>query len=379
MFTVEFGDNSSVNVIATGNVDGDADIEIIAGGWSNAWFSIAGGNPTPQIEWTLGDSLQPFSFLGGEGLGAELTFLAGATDGTLRFARFDTADGDIALSGELGPYGDFDAAFAVVDYDDDGTREALLAAEDENNVETRVLAYDLAANTVDWSTSGAVIEGGPSDLAYADFTGDEREELVVLTDAGGLRVYEVGTSAPLYEHPGTVAGSADVAVVDLDGAGMPEIVATMENRVVVFSRTATGFAMTGTSAQFLGLAAMEVTDIDGDGATDIFVLYNDWREPGSRLARLDRLLLLQGDTALGQSATDMATERSSFARKNLVLWNSTFMSELFAADPSTGAVVWRAPPFFGFIQSDSVRYHDLTGSGDWSISVGSSPGITLTR
>ncbi len=376
MFTVNFGDNSSIYVIATGNLDGDADVEIFISGGNDPWFAIAGGNPTPQIEWTPTVSQQPFGFLGGERLGAELAFLAATPDGDMRFVQFDTADGDLALSGGLGAYSDFDAAFAVVDYDDDGAREALLAAEDENNVQTRAIAYDLAANAVEWSATGAISEGGPTDIAYADFTGDGRDELVVLTDTGGLRVYEVGTSAPLYERPGAVAGSADVAVVNLDGIGMPEIVATMDNRVVVFSRNSTGFAITATSARFAGLMAMEITDIDGDDATDIFVLYGT---ESSRLARLDRFLLLRGDATLGQWATDMTTERSSFARKNLVFWRSTFTSDLFAADPISGAEVWRAPQFNGFIGPDSVRYHDLAGNGNWSISVGAGPGVTLTR
>jgi len=90
-------------------------------------------------------------------------------------------------------------------------------------------------------------------------------------------------------------------------------------------------------------------------------------------------LALQGEATLGQWATDMTTERSSFARKNLVFWRGGFMSEVFAADPTSGAEVWRAPRFYGFIGPDSVRYHDLAGNGDWSIAVGAAPGITLTR
>jgi hypothetical protein len=380
LFTVEFGDNASVNVIATGNVDGDADVEIISGGWSNAWFSIAGGSPSPQIEWTFddGSSLNAFGFLGGERLGADLTYLVGEPDGNLRFAHFDTADGNIAFGGALGT-GQLDAAFAVADYDDDGADEALLAAEADNNSETRVLAYDLAGNAVEWSTTGAALEDRPTDVAYADFTGDGRDELVVLTLNGGLRVYRVGTDAPLYERPGVaLGGSADVAVVNLDGAGPLEIVATIDNRVVVFSRNATGFEITATSARFAVLTAMEITDVDGDGATDIFVLYGDSGQP-ARLARLDRFLAQRGETTLGQWATDMTTERSSFARKNLVFWREDFMSEVFAADPTSGAEVWRAPRFYGFIGSDSVRYHDLAGNGDWSIAVGAAPGVTLTR
>jgi hypothetical protein len=376
LFSIEFGNNAGVGAIAAGNLDADGGIEIIAGGSSSAWFGVAGRNPNPEIEWRLGDSLEAYGFLGGEELGAELTFLAAATDGNLRFARFDTADGDIALSGPLSTSGDLDAALAVADYDDDGVREALLAAEDENNVETHVLAYDLAANAMEWSTGGGVAESGPADIAYADFTGDGQDELVVLTEAGGLRVYDVGLSTPIYERAGvTAAESADVAVANLDGDGALEILATIDNRVVVFSRSPTGFDVTATSAQFVGIAAMEVTDIDGDGATDIFVLHGD----SGQLARLNRFLLLQGNATLGQPATDMTTERSSFARKNLVFWRRDFVSDVFAADPVSGAEIWRGPRFNGFIGPDSVRYHDLAGNGDWSISVGASPGVTLTR
>lgn len=381
LFTVELGDNASIHVIATGNLDADADIEIITGGGS-AEFAIAGGSPTPQIEWVLGDGgtiEDAWGFIGGERHGAELVFLVAGSDGNQHFARFDTAAGDIAVSGELGTYGDFDAAFAVVDYDDDGVREALLATEDVNNVETRVLAYDLSADVIEWSASGGISESGPADVAYGDFTGDGRDELVVLTEGSGLRVYDVAGDALLYERPGAFTGASDVAVANLDGAGLPEIVATMDNRLVVFSRNATGFVITETSAGFGSLAAVEVTDIDGDGMmTDIFLLYGTL-SGSTRLARLDASLQLRGDVLLGQAATDMTTERSSFARKNLVFWNSTFMSELFAADPIAGAVIWRAPRFFGFIPPDSVRYHDVAGNGDWSISVGAGAGITLTR
>jgi VCBS repeat protein len=377
LFTVKFGDNSSIGVIATGNVDGDSNVEIIVAGGNEPYFFIAGGSPIPQIEWSPDNSLQPFGFLGGERLGAELAFLVATPD--MRFARFNTANGDIALSGQVGTYSDLDAAFAVVDYDDDGVQEALLAIGDVNNVAVSAAAYNLGSNAVEWSAVGANGELGPADVAYADFTGDGHDELVVLTDEGSVRVYNVFANSLLYERLAAVGGASEVAAEDLDHDGMAEIVATIDSRVVVFSRTVTGFAITATSAQFVGLAAMEVTDIDGDGATDILVLYNDWRQPGTRLARLDRSLLLRGEATLGLAATDMTTERSSFARKNLVFWRSDFTSDLFAADPVSGAVVWRGPRFNGFIGPDSVRFHDLAGNGNWSISVGADPGVTLTR
>jgi hypothetical protein len=381
IFTAQFGLNSSISAIATGNLDGDAGIEIFFSGGNDPWFAIAGGSPTPQIEWTPPPELQPYGFLGGEEFGADLAFLVATPNNSNRFARFGTANGDIALSGEIGTYGDLDAAFAIVDYDDDNAREALVAIGDANNVAVRALAYNLGSNAVEWSAVGTNPNGelGAADVAYGDFTGDGHDDLVVLSDEGSLRVYDVVANNMLYERLGAFAAASDVAVANLDGAGMPEIVATIDNRVVVFSRTSNGFAITATSAQFVGLSAMEVTDIDGDGATDIFVLYNDWSQPGPRLARLDRFLLSRGEAMLGRAATDMTTERSSFARKNLVFWNSDFASDLFAADPISGAEIWQGPRFHGFIGPDSVRYHDLAGNGNWSISVGSSPGITLTR
>ena len=375
LFTIELDVNSSLDVIAAGNLDADGDIELIVSGAT--FFSIAGGNPAPQIEWQFDDpaSLTVGGFSGGDRRGSELLFLAGANDGTHRIARFDTGDADISLSGPIADYEDGDAAFVAVDYDDDGDDEALLAAESSDPQETRVLAYDLAGNAVEWSDS-TLGERGPGDIAYGDFTGDGHDELVVLTEDGALQVYDVAGGALLYARPADCCGMAtEVIVADLDGIGAPEILATIEHHVVVFSRTQTGFAITATSAQFLGMNAMEVTDVDGDGEREVFVLYGT----PARLARLDDSLLLRGDAALGRDATDMTTEASSFARKNLVFWTRSFTSEIFAADPTTGAEVWRAPGLRDFVGRDSLRYHDLAGNGDLSISVGVGAGVILTR
>lgn len=377
LFAIEYADEG-VGAIATGNLDADGGIEILAA--AAGFLGVADPTPAPAIEWLRGDgsTLEASSgFLGGDRLGTELVYLVGASDGQQRFARFDTTDGEIALGSALGNWGDFDAGFALVDYDDDGDTEALLATEDVGNVETRLLAFDFSSDGVEWSNAAGTAEGGPADVAYGDFTDDGRDDLVVLTESGALRVFDLAENTLVYERPGA-GPAASVAAADLDGDGVAEILAAIDNRVVAFSRTPTGFAVTATSSQFFGLLAMEVTDIDGDGAHDIFVLYREGIEP-PRLARLDASLLLRSEATLAHDATHMMTEGSSFARKNLVFWRRDFTSDLFAADPVTGAEVWRAPRFNGFIGPDSVRFHDFASTGDWSISVGNGVGATLTR
>jgi FG-GAP-like repeat/FG-GAP repeat len=127
-----------------------------------------------------------------------------------------------------------------------------------------------------WLRSG----GAAEDVAAADLDGDGRADLVVadgVTVNSRALVLTQNPAAPgQFLAPrglptGSASGSQDVAVADVNGDGLADIVLGASNSVVVLYQRAGGFAPPVLLAAGLKALGVAADDLDGDGLTDIVV------------------------------------------------------------------------------------------------------------
>ena len=119
--------------------------------------------------------------------------------------------------------------------------------------------------------------GHPVDLAVGDFNGDGRDDAVAACD-GSVRFIDVTTGVTLRSfvpYPG-FAGAVRVAVADVDGDGVPEVITgagpgAPGGHVKVFNG-ATGelhFSFFTQASSYTGGVFVAAGDLDGDGKADI--------------------------------------------------------------------------------------------------------------
>lgn len=294
-----------------------------------------------------------------------------------RLFTLNPANGDLTYSPEI-PQGDawWDPADLVVtDFDNDGTDEAFISVADR--IDSAVGAYEFFAGQLRFRSP--ILPDGPVvDIDRGDFNGDGSDDLVALTANGGLRVYDVvGGGALLWSETIPPGGSA-VAVANLDGAGLPEIIATTYQQVIVFARASptAPFVRRYETALFDYGGDMTVGDVDGDGLAEIFFMFDSPRivqrfnhrlEPGTRFF-------------LPWTAESLSIEASAFGRKNLVAtYYDPAGSELRILDPVLGEEIWRSPPIPGAFAPNSIHFVDIAGDGVLRLAFGTSSGVFLTR
>jgi hypothetical protein len=116
---------------------------------------------------------------------------------------------------------------------------------------------------------------GPRDLAIEDFDGDGINEVAFNdTQRRSIRIFGWdGTAFPLEENVGTNGVTVDMEIADLDGDGLPDIVAGSNSpNVAWLSNSPTGFG----SPMFLDDTRthfqVELADLDADGLMDVVSL-----------------------------------------------------------------------------------------------------------
>ncbi len=371
-----------VPAIAVGDVDHDGEPELL---WGSATpgpsITMAGGTPL-EIESTTADL--PYGALLGPYLGGELArrpvdapaVLFATTrsmHGGARLVGMDATTGDLNVSSNLGAPGNGNVALTVADYDSDGTDEALLASSSGDTAYHR--AYDFFGASSEWDSNFASTQNGVA-VAYGDLTGDGHADLAAIDLQGVVRAYDISNNALLWTGP-VLADGRDIAIAELSGSGRPEIVVAAADRIRIYSRDGNvTFVQTRLNGSSLpGLRDIEVGDIDGDGALEIFALYGT----PSSVQRLDAALTVRGGFDYWRFSRGLSIERSSFARKNLVLIDDIEGDQLVVVDPHSGDEIWESPALLGTIARDGVHFVDVTGNGTLRISVATSLGMYLTR
>lgn len=373
-----------VRAIATGDVDGDGESELVWGSSTpGAAITIAGGAPL-DIEWTTADLsygalLGPY--VGGQlarrpGDAAVLFATTRSGFGGARLIGMDATTGDLSVGLGQGAPGNGNFALTVADYDGDGTDEALLASSSSDTAYLR--AYDFFGDAIDWEATFPSALNGVA-IAQGDLTGDARPEVAAIDEDGVVRAYEIGSGSPFWTGP-TLTNGRDIAIAELNGGGWPEIVVAAADRVYVFSRDGSAsYAQTHVSASPLpGLRDIEIGDVDGDGVLEIFALYGlEGTVPPTSVQRLDATLSVQGGFDYWRWARGLTIERSVFPRKNLVFIEKIEGDQIVVVDSDSGDEIWESPTLLGSIARDGVHFVDVDGV--LRIAVATSLGMYLTR
>jgi hypothetical protein len=377
-----------VPAIATGDVDNDGDLELVWGSTvPGPSITIAGGTPL-DVEWSTADLAHGAlvgPYVGGElarrpsGAPSVLFATTRSAGSGARLVGMNATTGDLTVSSDLGSPGNGNLAVTVADYDNDGTQEALLASSSGGTAYHR--AFDFFGGATEWNSTFASTDNGVA-VAYGNLTGDTRSELVSIDRQGVVRAYAIGSSTPFWTSA-TLTNGRDVAIAELTGGGRPEIVVGAADRVRIYSSDNATSTYTQTrinAAALPDLRDIEVVDIDGDGALEVFALYGlETSVMPTSVQRLDGTLTVRGSFDYWRWARGLTVERSSYPRKNLVLIEKIEGDQIIVVDPDSGDEIWQSPTLLGSIARDGVHFVDVAGNGTLRISVATSRGMYLTR
>jgi outer membrane protein assembly factor BamB len=176
---------------------------------------------------------------------------------------------------------------------------------------------------------------------------------------------------------------ADVAVADLDGDGVQEVIALAGGLVQAYRRATSGpapYVLAGNVAA-VGGSDLLVADCDGDLAPEIYVL-SPSSGAGASLSRFDRALAPAGAAPLPVGARSLHLEDLGDPRKNLVVataydaYGSSSARELVAVDARSGEVVWRISGFRGAVSPAGPSY---LGAAPRTIAFGTDSGMYATH
>lgn len=122
-----------------------------------------------------------------------------------------------------------------------------------------------------------------------------------------------------------------------------------------------------------------VADVDGDAVPEIFVL-ESLSFSGRIVKRFDRTLRPVSSFAVPDYTHSLHLEELPGGRKNLLLGMMVGGDHhLRAADPVTGAEIWRSPRLPGEVAKNSVRYLDVFPSTGPEIVYATRRGMNVTR
>ena len=294
--------------------------------------------------------------------------------GGSRLLAMDPATGAVTVSAEVDSNWSRDSGFSAGDVLGTGVDQLLLST---SNLYTNYFAaFDLAAGARKWSSPTTSGQGVA--IAHADLNQDGIDDFIGLTSDGHVQAWDVAHQTLIWGSDALGSGQ-DLAVADLDGDHVPELLALTADHLLVFTagsgtyRQTASYAVSGTQ--------LLVADTDGDTRPEVYVLASSFGAGGT-IYQLDNTLKLLNSWPM-QGASALALERSAFGRKNLVVaTGDTFggaPSLLRIVDPSSGKLVWSSPPLAGLVPRASISFCDPAGTGALRLAWGTSTGMFVTR
>ncbi len=236
------------------------------------------------------------------------------------FARIFDADGNTERTGFFAYESDFQGGQQVIqiDTDHDGQRESIVAGDSE----VTIYESNGSVHTTFYPYTENYNQG--INLAVIDLEGDGTIEIITGTENGGGPHVRVFNKDGVLINPGFFAyaenfrGGVNIAVGDLDGDGLQEIITGADYgggpHVRVFSKHGNlvnpGFF--AFDENFRGGVNVAVGDTDGDGIDEVITGPGTGGQPEVRVYRNDGTLLssfyafdVSGNTGVEVSATDI--------------------------------------------------------------------------
>ena len=397
--------------LAVGDSDNDGQIEIIwAAGIAHSGpdrLVVAGINPTVNIEWSSNDlsiitphlASSTKMVLDGPFTGAYFANTSLAGQKQVLFASASTSSGYhgtrligidpytsfATLSSEQGSNSNRTATMCVVDYDADGIDETFLATSSFYN--GYFSAYDFQADIREW-TSPLLINSQQRGIATvsADINANAAADLISLTNDGVIYIYDMLNQALLWQSPTLAGNGLDIAVRDLNGDGIQEIITLTTNTLSVFERLGASYVLRGTAKTLLEAQTLEIGDANGDGLPEIFVSTNEtisFINDSTDIHVLDGLTLNElAVYSVTGTVTDILYDKPLLSEANLLLSVNNSYSGINAIQKTNalhGGMVWNIQNLLGKPQQNSAHLADINNDGKKEIMFGTDHVMYISR
>lgn len=275
---VPSADSATLSAVVVADINGDGNADILATDrTSNRVFVAAGDGAggigpatTPSTQVGPGGTTPvdlALADITGDGIADIVTANEGSDDVSVIPALAGGGFGGAAVyATRIGANGDAPTALAIADVDGDDHVDVVTA--DRNSDDVVVLkgtAGGALAAPIKFSTLDGTRGDGPADVAVADVTGDGLPDIVTANASHDISILAKSGAGVAFDAPIVLAtgddsitgrGPADVKIADVTGDSIPDILVTSTT-----SADLSVFVGTGDG----GFAAAKVIDVDSGG------------------------------------------------------------------------------------------------------------------
>ncbi len=353
--------------LAIGNLDGDPSIEVFCIE-SNNVFTVMSPDQEAPLDWRLDTNQHLRGYFGhpvvadtAEGQ-KNVVFKIGG-HGSARLGVLDANTGTASARPLPGNIFNTAGSILVNDYDNDGSDDLFI------NYSDWLVAYDMVGDVIDWFSPP---DGGYRRYtAQGDMDGDSHTDVVTVDFSNYIHVHDVFGEKVLWKSPNPVtnASVSALAVADLDGDEVLEIVVATYGDLQVYSRSGLEYVSSGTIEGHF-ITDMQIGDIDGDGQPEIMAMVESGG--GSKVILYDGKTLAQkGDYVVEGAVYDLQLHAIPDERPLLYVAHQLLQSpssssygyHISALNAVDGRVIWTSPRLNGELFLDSVSLADADGDG----------------
>ena len=286
-------------------------------------------------------------------------------------------DGGMQISSELGTNWNSQFAMNVADYDGDGSDEVFAASS--SLYDGFFTVYDFLTDTNEWISPAN--QGVGTAVATGDLNGDEAADFVVATTDGYIRAYDILNQTLLWSNGGLAIFAKDVEIADIDEDGTVEIIAAVDNSIVIYEKIPGGYIQRN-AVIFDSVSDIAISDLEGDGKLEIAAIsagpYYNTGQVTLYDYNLSPISSFSTNTGLRAVFFDDSTSNVqlilSFSDNNYYLESGY----LALVSPLTGDEIYRSPELLGVVQKNSLHYGNISGN-DKRLIFGANNAMYITR